>query len=148
MSEPPESNNDLGSLERARERLYTPGGVPEESRPPLTVPGEHDIPHAWESRAGELLGRSGTHIRAAGLFFIAALLFFIVALGISAYLLYFGGNAVSVNNVSLGIQGPITIAGGDTLPLSLAVTNRNSVPLANATLEVDFPRGHEAPRMY
>ncbi len=38
-------------------------------------------------------------------------------------------------------QGPTTIAAGDTVPLSLAITNKNVVALENATIEVDFPNG-------
>lgn len=77
----------------------------------------------------------------AGMFFIVALLFFLVSLGIAGYFLYFGGNAVSVNNIVIDIEGPTTIAGGDTVPLSLTITNKNSVAIQNATIEIDFPDG-------
>jgi hypothetical protein len=80
-------------------------------------------------------------MRFAGIFFIVAFLFFLVSLGVAGYFLYYGGNAVSVNKIAIDIQGPTTIAGGDTVPLSLTITNTNSVAIENATLEINFPDG-------
>ena len=81
------------------------------------------------------------HVRAAGVFFMAAAAFFLVAAGVTAYFLYFGGNTVSADKITMDMQGPTTIAGGDTVPLSLIITNRNPVAIENATIEIDFPDG-------
>jgi len=70
-----------------------------------------------------------------------AVVFFVVALSVAGYFFYFGGNAVSVDKITLDIQGPTTIAGGDTVPLSLTITNKNPVAIENATIEIDFPNG-------
>lgn len=133
--------DDLSSLERARRRLYRPD-TGERARVPLSAPGERTLPHGWEEgelphppHAGE------RHVRLAGVFFVAAFVFFIVALGIAGYFFYFGGNAVSVDKVTIDIQGPTTVAGGDTVPLSLTITNKNPVAIDNATIEIDFPSG-------
>jgi hypothetical protein len=80
-------------------------------------------------------------MRLAGTFFIVAFVFFLVSLGISGYFFYFGGNSVSVDKVAVAIQGPSAIAGGDTVPLALTITNKNSVAIENATIEIDFPNG-------
>ncbi len=135
-------HDDIGSLERARERLYAPESSVSLTRPSLAAAGEHTFPHAWTDGVRTTLNASShKHVRAAGIFFLATIAFFILALGLSAYLLYFGGNAVSVNNLALTLEGPTTIVGGDTVPLSVSITNRNSVAIQNATLEVDFPAG-------
>ncbi len=134
-------HDGLGSLERAREGLYAPKRAASTARPGLDTEESRDLPHAWDERAALRAYRPGQHTRVAGIFFAGAFLFFLLALAVSGYFLYFGGNSVSVNNVDIALQGPTTIAGGDTLPLSLAITNRNSVPIENATIEVDFPDG-------
>ena len=135
----PPPSDDRSSLEAARERLYAPSApaaVPEHAAPDNAP---HALPHAWENPV--MKKTLHPHIRLAGLFFSGALLFFLVALGVAAYFLYFGGNSVSVNNVDVQMQGPTSIAGGDTMPLSLAITNKNPTALQNAQLEVDFPPG-------
>ena len=141
MPDYPQPDDSLSSLERARQRLYTSPGSENTAREPLVSADRNILPHAWKAPLATVMHHASKRVRLAGLFFAGAVLFFLVALGISAYLLYFGGNAVSVNNIDLQMQGPTTIAGGDTFPLSLAITNRNSVPINNATLEVDFPTG-------
>lgn len=138
----PPSDETLSMLERARRRLYAAGSAVTPGTVPLEHAGEHDIPGTWDDAA--LVAnhsRGRRHVRYAGIFFAVAVVFFIVAVGIAGYLFYYGSNAVSVNNVSVQVQGPTTIAAGDTVPLSLSVTNRNSVAIHDATLTVAFPDG-------
>lgn len=133
--------DDTGSLERARERLYRP----EDSlytRPSLTTSGKRVVPHAWEENSLENVPHRGKrHVRLAGIFFIIAFLFFLVSLGIAGYIFYAGGNSVSVDKITVDVLGPTTIAGGDIVPLSLTITNKNAVAIENATIEIDFPNG-------
>jgi len=84
---------------------------------------------------------SERHVRLAGVFLVIAIIFFFVALGIAGFFFFLGGNAVSVDKVSIDIQGPTTIAGGDTVPLLLTITNKNPATIENATIEIDFPSG-------
>ncbi|MFA6278792.1 MAG: hypothetical protein WCS97_02155 [Candidatus Paceibacterota bacterium] len=133
--------DDTGSLEKARARLYTPGTQQQSSRMPLSVSKERTLQHMWKGTSGNTPYFGKRHMRLASVFFTAAFLFFIVSLGVAGYLLYYGGNAVSIDKVSVDIQGPTTIAGGDTVPLSLIITNKNAVAVENATIEIDFPDG-------
>lgn len=112
-------------------------------RQPLAASNENALPHAWEEGTPLLdVPHSGKrHVRLAGIFFVAAFIFFIVSLGAAGYFFYFGGNSVSVDKITLDIQGPTTIAGGDTVPLSLTITNRNPVAIENAIVEITFPNG-------
>lgn len=133
--------DDTGSLEHARERLYEPADVPR-TRSPLAAEGERELPHEWKANAlGRVLRGGERHIHFAAIFFVVAFVFFLVSLGVVGYLFYFGGNTVSVDKVMVDIQGPTTIAGGDTVPLSLTITNKNPVAIDNATIEIDFPNG-------
>jgi hypothetical protein len=129
-------------LERARDRLYRPGAGPAPMRDPLSAPGNRTIPHEWEpAPLARVPAKGPRHVKWAAVFFFGAVGFFIVAASASAYLFYYGGNSVSVNKVKVELQGPTTIAGGDTVPLSLAITNQNPVAISNATIEIEFPEG-------
>jgi len=72
---------------------------------------------------------------------MGAIVFFFAALSLAGFFFYFGGNTVSVDKIIIDIQGPTTIAGGDTVPLSLTITNKNPVAVDNAIIEIDFPSG-------
>lgn len=80
-------------------------------------------------------------MRFAGIFFVAAFLFFLASLAGVGYFFYYGGNSVSVDQIAIDMQGPTTIAGGDTVPLSLTITNKNPVAIENAKIEIVFPEG-------
>ncbi len=133
--------NDTGALEQARERLYVTGKAAPESRAPLSVAGDRVLPHAWEDTTleAQIPEQKKRHLHIASGFFAVALLFFIASVAVAGYFFYFGGNTVSVEKVSIDIQGPTTIAGGDTVPLQLTITNRNPVAIQNATIEIVFP---------
>lgn len=139
---PPQDDTEVGALEQARARLYTPEGVPEVPRSPLLRP-RRSLAHLWRDNRPpqEIAHFKRRHVRLAGLFFAGALGFFVLALAAAAYFLYFGGNSVSVKNITITLQGPSTIAGGDTVPLTIAITNRNPVSIENATIEASFPAG-------
>lgn len=138
---PPNQEDDIGSLERARKRLYEPEAAPR-TRSPLAAPDKGTLPHTWGDNTLQHIVRKGErHVRLAGVFFVIAFIFFLVSLGIAGFVLFAGGNSVSVDKITLDIQGPTTIAGGDTVPLSLTITNKNSIAINNATVEIDFPSG-------
>jgi hypothetical protein len=65
----------------------------------------------------------------------------ILAILISGAYLIFGGNQISGNNISLSMNAPFAVAGGDILPLQLSVTNQNSVAIESATLIINYPPG-------
>jgi hypothetical protein len=133
-----QGEGELSALEAARERLYSPHAVEVRLRRAIESSSAAGLPHAWAAR---IAPKSHPHVRLALLFLIAAVVFFVAAGGVAALLLFSGSTAVSTANIAVAIQGPTTIAAGDTVPLSLAITNKNVVPLEDATLEVDFPPG-------
>src|SRR3989344_648637 len=135
--------DDTGSLERARARLYKQGTTDTDPRTPLAEQGVRVARHAWERSTPTATpsSRGERHVRLAGMFFMGALLFFLISVGAAVYFFYYGGNSVSVDKVSVSIQGPTTIAGGDTLTLSLTIINKNPVAIDNATIEIGFPEG-------
>ncbi len=133
--------DDTGLLERARERLYIPGVTIHDVRAPMAASDKPSLPHAWkeDSIPDVLPPRRARQVHVAGIFFMASFIFFLVSLGGVGYFFYYGGNSVSIDKIAIDIQGPTTIAGGDTVPLSLTVTNKNAVAIENVTIEIDFP---------
>jgi uncharacterized repeat protein (TIGR01451 family) len=136
---PPAPEDDISSLERARKRLYQPGATAP-VRPTLSPADARSLAHAWEAPPPPT-HQGKKHLRFASIFFVVALVFFFISLGAAAYFFYYGGNSVSVDKVTVDLQGPTTIAGGDVVPLSLTITNKNPVALQNASIEIDFPTG-------
>lgn len=138
---PPIPERDTtGALEDARHKLYDAGETPTVERQPLSVSGDPKLPHAWEDTPAlaQTLGAAPS-IRWAGTFFSFALVFFLVSVGVAGYFFYFGSNSVSSDKIDLTIQGPTTIAGGDTVPLKLTIVNKNPVAIENAVIQIDFP---------
>ncbi len=133
---------DVGALERARRRLYSQN-TPKENVPQeiFSAPSTPELPKAWESDPLPPRPERPRHVHVAALFLGFAALFFVLATGVAAYLLYFGNNSVSAENVDLSIQGPGTIVGGDTVPFALSITNRNPTAIENASLVITFPAG-------
>ena len=134
--------NDLGSLERARASLYSPNASVRD-RAPLHAQSEQSLPHEWEKEDLPSLPipRGERHVRLASIFFGGAAAFFLVSLAVAGYFFYFGSNSVSVDKISIDVQGPTTIAGGDTVPFSITITNKNPVAVEGATIEIEFPEG-------
>lgn len=139
---PPENNDErLSALGKARERLYSPS----ETSAPVTSVMSQDaaasVPHSWVPQESRLNIGAPHHVRFASWFFALAIVFFIVAIGAAFFLFYTGGNTVSVDNIELSIKGPITVAGGDIVPLAITITNKNPSVVDAVTLEFAFPEG-------
>lgn len=81
----------------------------------------------------------------AAKFFISSAIFCIAAIGIGAYIFFNGGNFISGNNIEINISGPISVPGGAPVSFGITVTNRNSVALRTADLEIRFPDGTTDP---
>jgi hypothetical protein len=137
---PPE--DDVGSLEKARERLYQPGSEHAASRKPLLPSNLRSLPHQWkETLLPPTLVGPKRHVRLATIFLVAAAAFFVVALIVAGLLLVMGGTSVSADKISIEMEGPTSITGGDTVPLSITIINRNPAAVKNATIKIDFPSG-------
>jgi len=70
-----------------------------------------------------------------------SLLVFFFGAGLSALYLFFGGNAISSENIGLTLVGPSAIGGGEAMSLQVSVSNQNTVPIESATLIINYPSG-------
>jgi len=137
--EPP--SDDTSSLERVRQGLYRPEAPEQGLKATLRPEEASTLPRAWESARPKRALGAPHHIRYAYRFFFGAIVFFVLAVAASVFVFYTGSNTVSIDNVELSIQGPTTVAGGDLVPLSIVVTNKNPSAIENVTLEITFPEG-------
>lgn len=139
---PPLPGDDTSSLEHAREHLYKPG-EDSHAHPLLSGAEQRELPHTWKEDAPRQIAHEHgkRHVKLAWLFLGGAFFFFLLSAAIAGYVFYFGGNSVSIDKITVEVQGPATIAGGDVVPLSITITNKNSVAIENATINIDFPSG-------
>ncbi len=102
-----------------------------------------EVPDSWEDKKKSDVGsqkKSPPKTSMFKKFFIYSIIFFVLALGYAAYMFFAGGNTVSNNNIDITILGNTFTAGGETLPLQIEVTNRNSSALLLADLLVEYPQ--------
>lgn len=72
---------------------------------------------------------------------VAALVFFVCALGVAGAFLFYGKNTSSGNNITIGINGPVTVDGGQPATFQIAVANQNTAPIQSAVLIITYPVG-------
>lgn len=75
---------------------------------------------------------------------LSGILFFFGAVVISTVIMMWGNNSISAGNITVTVDGPFTIGGGETITLQVGVTNANAVAISAATLIVEYPEGTQA----
>ncbi len=70
-----------------------------------------------------------------------AVVFFVGAFGVSFFIFFGGSNIVSSNNVGISVLGPVSVGGGETLPIEISITNQNNTALESADLLIEYPEG-------
>lgn len=74
-------------------------------------------------------------------FFIGSVIFFVVSGALALYVFFGGGNVISSNNVAISIVGPVSVSGGEVLPLEISISNQNNADLETADIIIDYPEG-------
>lgn len=168
MVEVPKDKRREEHLDELRERLYARGAAettrgrsnilsPDQKvsatsgwQAPPVVPPE-PVSHApvMVQKAQETFSHFGTMVskkrkRFRTLIIAGGVIFFALALILSAALLLFGKNSISGSNISIDVRGPFAVGGGEELPLSISITNQNSVPIQAATLIIEYPQGTQS----
>lgn len=85
------------------------------------------------------------HRKLYKLLFTAASFFFVIALLIGAYTVFGGKNFVSVQNLDILVDGPVSVGGGEKLSLNVAVTNKNTAEIQLVDLIASYPSGTKDP---
>lgn len=148
-----------------RERLYARGNENEsglvrhdvgqdDSVSPVALPPQKTEVKAPQSpRAVEPRGASSTPAYAdlplphekKGMRFrtkvlLGGLVLFLLSLAVAAVFFY-RGDPVSGSNITVNVDGPLSVGGGDIMTLDVKVQNLNVVPIEFATLIVTYPKG-------
>ncbi len=76
---------------------------------------------------------------------LGAFIFFVLALGFTFFKFFLGNNVVSGNNIDVLVSGPVSIAGGEVLPLTVEVKNNNNTDLKVVDLRIEYPDGTKDP---
>ncbi|MFA6227320.1 MAG: hypothetical protein WC631_02510 [Candidatus Paceibacterota bacterium] len=76
---------------------------------------------------------------------LGTFIFFVLAAGFATFKFFAGGNLISGDNIDILIRGPVSVAGGDTLPLDIEVQNKNNVNLQVVDLKIAYPDGTRSP---
>lgn len=79
--------------------------------------------------------------RYRGFVLLGSFLIFILVAVVSSLYVYLGGNQVSSDHIQVSVQGKPLLGGGEVMPLQVAVTNQNTVPIESVTLIVKYPVG-------
>ncbi|MEX0931710.1 MAG: hypothetical protein WDZ88_03085 [Candidatus Paceibacterota bacterium] len=149
QNERPEDN-----IERIKRKLYSPQGTRIQREKTVELHKQSfEVPEGWQEGGGAnaknidySMARRNLHDHSLlKKLLLVAVVFFCVAVGIFSYL-YFGGlNTISSQNVDISIVAPVSVGGGEELPIQLTVTNRNAIPLESVLLTVEFPEGTRSP---
>ena len=137
---PPTGPDDTSTLERLRQRLYSPNAPAQEFAPPPLRPTQPHapLPEGWTPDAPPPPPKK-PRVSFAAIFLGGTALFFVLALSVAAYFLVFGGRSVSTERIAITIDGPTSIGSGDTVELLVSVENRNPVTITATSLSAEFP---------
>ncbi len=68
----------------------------------------------------------------------------VFSIGVASVLTLSGNNTISGKNIAIAITGPLTVGGGEVIPLQVGITNNNTVAINSATLIVEYPSGTQS----
>ena len=110
--------------------------------------GEYEVSDTWTppKEEGPLGGAASEppHNRLLKKVLILSFSFFLIAVGIAGLYFFKGSNLLSANNIEISIEGPVSLAGGDTLTMGILITNNNDAAIESANLLIEYPEGSYA----
>lgn len=139
--------NDKNRIEDVKRRLYDPNdSLANRRKEGVLHPVNREVPRAWQAPTLQQAEEVAPSMKKPPVsiykkFFIGAVVFFVAALGFAAYMFTSGGTSVSSDNIDIKVLGNAFTKGGEELPLSVEITNRNNANLELADLVVEYPRG-------
>jgi hypothetical protein len=146
---------DQAELDEIRKRLYERGGQPRAaSRVHLATDEQTPVAREWQApavppkaptemlqpraEAKPFVVKRKTY---RSIIILATLAIFLLVLGVTGLYMFLGNNQISNENINVTISGPITVGGGETLPLEITLENKNTVSIEGAVLIVNLPPG-------
>lgn len=72
---------------------------------------------------------------------LGTLAIFLLVIGVTGLYMFLGNNQISNKNIDVAMSGPVTVGGGEVLPLEITLRNDNKVAIEGAVLIVNLPSG-------
>lgn len=102
------------------------------------TPVSHEIIREVPS---ETMSSKNTRKKYRKIFAIVGIIFFIISVSIASFIMFWGGNTISGENISITVTGALAAGGGGIYEFQVAVANQNTVPIQSATLIIEYPKG-------
>ncbi|MBP9717087.1 MAG: hypothetical protein KBD44_00010 [Candidatus Pacebacteria bacterium] len=145
---------DQAELDEMRKRLYERGGEPRATtRVHLTTDEPSTVAREWQTPVVPVKAPAPVPSEVTTalpqklkktyrtIILLATLAIFMLVLGVTGLYMFLGNNQISNENISVSISGPITVGGGETLPLEIKIENKNTVSIEGAVLILNLPPG-------
>ncbi|MCE9549210.1 DUF11 domain-containing protein [Candidatus Nomurabacteria bacterium] len=138
-----DSEEKLNRVEELKTKLFSKNfQMKIEHRDNFTHLEKKDVPDSWndESQSHPFGGKFFTQTSVFKRFFIFSISFFLLAVAYASYTFFIGGNTVSNDNIEISVLGNAFTAGGEDLPLTIGIINKNSLPLDLVDLVIEYPK--------
>ncbi|OHA24799.1 MAG: hypothetical protein A3D52_02000 [Candidatus Taylorbacteria bacterium RIFCSPHIGHO2_02_FULL_44_36] len=134
---------EKSGLEKLQEKIYSNQGDVDKERREFQDDNAPAVKGDWNDGGLPKYLFMGAPIRGSLVkyFFIAAAVFFLVSAGFAGYMFLGGGQTISGNNVNISVAGPVSIGGGEELPLTIIIDNQNPAAMGAVDLVIEFPAG-------
>jgi hypothetical protein len=128
-------------LERLRKKLYSPPSVDGVSSAPLSPPPVSQKPEGWKPPPEPVPVVKKPGLSGSAIFLIFGVGFFAVAGIVAGVVLFLGGRSLSGDNLTITVEGPTTVSGGEEASFYISIHNGNPTPAEHPQLSVTFPEG-------
>ncbi len=138
--------DDEDSIEALKESLYSRHDYFSQQKSRTSFkPHDVSVPKNWTGGEAPVTSQPFSNAQKSMSFlkkiFIASIIFFFASVSVSVYIFFVGGNTISSNNVDISVNGPVSSAGGEILPIEVTVANQNNIDFANSDLVIVYPDG-------
>lgn len=133
----------LDHIAELEKRLYArdPDSVPKRTFG-ILHPLKSKVDSSWgEKELPEKERPKITKVSGYKRFFVVSFIFFLIALAGALFSVYKGAITLSSKNVDMVILGNSFVSGGESLPIQVDISNKNSADLVEAELTIAYPRG-------
>lgn len=142
----PQENEEQGALESLESKLYSPKGkIDNIAFHHVRDRKEKELPSSWGDDTPILRGGEDEGGLSFGAkFLVGAVILLLFVLAFTAWRVLSNRNIVSEKNIDMSLNVASFVDGGEPTALTVNLTNRNQVPLEEATLTLMYKQGISA----